>query len=58
MNATELRNEIARLQRQMSDWNIEGRLDADTEADMKAEIADLEEDLYDAAIEQAGSRPD
>lgn len=43
---TEIRNEIARLQRQMSDWNIEGRLDSDTEADIQAEIAGLHNDLY------------
>ena len=47
MNAAELKSEIAHLHRLMNGWLIEGRLDWDTEADMKAEIADLEEALSD-----------
>ena len=45
MNAPEIKSEIAHLHRLMNGWLIEGRLDWDTEADMKAEIADLEEAL-------------
>lgn len=56
MTASELRAEIARLQRVMSDWNIEGRLDSDTEADIKAEIDDLYDDLSD--IEQTRIEPE
>jgi len=43
--ATEIRSEIARLKRQMREWAFDGRLDSDVEADMKAEIADLQDDL-------------
>lgn len=46
MNATEIGAEIARLQRQMSDWLIEGRLDSDVEAEIIAEIEALQEDLF------------
>ncbi len=45
MTSSEIRNEIARLKRQMREWLIEGRLDSDVEADMQAEISDLEGDL-------------
>ena len=44
-SAIEIRNDIAFLHRQMNSWLIEGRLDWDTEADMKAEIGDLCEEL-------------
>ena len=43
--AAEIRNEIARLKRQMREWAFDGRLDSDVETEMKAEIADLEDDL-------------
>lgn len=56
MNATEIRNEIARLKRVMNDWLCEGRLDSDTERDMLGEIADLYDDLSD--LEQTRIEPD
>ena len=48
MNANQIRNEIATLLRQMNDWQIEGRLDSEAEAEIKGEISDLQGDLYDA----------
>jgi hypothetical protein len=44
LTAAEIAREIATLRRQMNDWLIEGRLDAETEADMLGQIADLEWD--------------
>lgn len=41
----EIAADIATLKRQMSDWNIEGRLDSDTEADLIDEIEALQEEL-------------
>lgn len=51
----ELTAEIGRLKRVMSDWNIEGRLDSDTEADMIGEIEDLQGDLYTLTDAEADS---
>lgn len=44
--AAELRSEIARLTRQRNEWNILGLSDWDQDADIAAEIGDLEDDLY------------
>ena len=52
--AAEIRNEIARLKRQMREWELEGRLDADVEAEMQGEILDLQDELYALSDEPAG----
>lgn len=46
MTSATLRAEIARLTRQRNDWNILGWSDWDQDAEIAAEIADLEEELY------------
>lgn len=43
---TEIEAEIARLTRQRNEWNILGWSDWDSDAEIAAEIADLEDDLY------------
>ena len=43
--AAQLRAEIATVARQMREWGIEGRLDSDQEAEMKAEIYEMEIEL-------------
>jgi hypothetical protein len=45
LTPSQIKAEIATIRRQMSDWLIEGRLDCETEADMLARIAELEEEL-------------
>lgn len=50
-SAPALRAEIARLTRQRNEWNILGWVDPDPDfdwdADLKAQISDLEEELHD-----------
>jgi hypothetical protein len=43
--AAQLRVEIATVARQMNEWGIEGRLDSDQEAEMKAEIYEMKLEL-------------
>jgi len=45
-SASALRAEIARLTRQRNEFNILGWSDWDSDAEIAAEIADLEEALY------------
>jgi hypothetical protein len=54
--AAQLRAEIATVARQMREWGIEGRLDSDTEAEMKAEIYEMEVELN--ALEEMEPVPD
>ena len=54
MNAAEIKSEIARLHRVMNGWLVEGRLDADTEADILGEIRDIEDEITDLE----GAAPD
>lgn len=46
MTPATLRTEIARLTRQRNEWNILGRSDWDSDAEIAAEITDLEDELY------------
>lgn len=47
MTPATLRAEIARLTRQRNEFNILGWSDWDQDADLKAQISDLESELYD-----------
>ncbi len=46
-DAAMIRREIETIRRRMHDWLQAAALDAETEADMKGEISDLEDMLYD-----------
>ncbi len=62
MNATrtpaEIHAEIARLKRQMREWELEGRLDCEQEDLLLSQILDLQDDLTTAYAEFEDARFD